>query len=745
MVLLLLAGLLAVAWAHDTSQIQEGAAPVISGPWMLPSATALPLHLGGHNHDCIVVPVGDSLVVLHLHEYDAVPYGGGQAGFRVQPAETTWQELGRIPCNRGRLGQFYWMTGDVQNMGHDEILTWHDRTVTRWRWTGIDFRPDSARFPYLIYQLRIGDVRNSGTDELVYFGCDSDYAYARYHLCIAHWGGQEPIQLWEDSTKLGYSRGDMGEFLLGVADVANLGYDQVLVSMSQSDVRPTTFQRLVWNQSEQRLQVQSRFELFNLQAAGQVSDTLMRLHARGVSGPAPSALPAEFESGPVSIFRVDDTTWLQGAVFGTRPFAGHPRTLRLQGDSLAASLPQFRNLPRTGTLFINPDGNGIGLLALTGSTFEFYRLVEHGLRVTSYVAGPVRGPTPSPAQIQEAPIQGPAGYAKVRASPSPQPAQVPGPYSGPWRTVVVPAPERGPAPGGALWSEAAAVACDQGRIDLVALGPGGNMYHDRYYPTGDWQGWTNEDGILVGPPAIASPGPGQLDCFMRGRNDHLWQKALSDAGHDWEDVGGDLAGPPAAVSWGANRVDVFARGKFGHVWHGFRDSVWHGWEDLGGDATTPPAVCSWGPNRLDLFIQGRDGHLLHRAFNGVWRDWEDLGGDLASAPAVTCWGPKHIDLFVHGRDDHVWHRFYDGTWHDWEDLGGDLMPGHAPAACTWGEGRLDCFILGRNLHIWHKWFHYGWTDWEDLGGAFWPPAPMDEYVVPAQPPASLPAMPKQGP
>jgi hypothetical protein len=68
------------------------------------------------------------------------------------------------------------------------------------------------------------------------------------------------------------------------------------------------------------------------------------------------------------------------------------RVLHFEGDSLAASLPRFRNLPEVGSLFLDPDGRGTGLLilrepivagmgvygqppdVLKGSRFRFFRL-----------------------------------------------------------------------------------------------------------------------------------------------------------------------------------------------------------------------------------------------------------------------------------------------------------------------------------------------------------------------------------
>ena len=171
----------------------------------------------------------------------------------------------------------------------------------------------------------------------------------------------------------------MPDFLVCIADLTNEGHNQVLVSKSQSDVSPTTFHLLTWNREAGGLELAKSFAV----------------HERLVPVDRRDTFPGPWESGRLRPFVIDDTTWFLG--WFPRYMAGEShergfRFLRFEGDSLAASLPRFRSLPEAGSLFLDPDGKGIGLLllrkpifavnairgqppdTLKGSRFRFFRL-----------------------------------------------------------------------------------------------------------------------------------------------------------------------------------------------------------------------------------------------------------------------------------------------------------------------------------------------------------------------------------
>jgi hypothetical protein len=80
-----------------------------------------------------------------------------------------------------------------------------------------------------------------------------------------------------------------------------------------------------------------------------------------------------------------------------------------------------------------------------------------------------------------------------------------------------------------------------------------------------WSNWKVENiGIKVkGAPAVSSWKEGRLDVFVRGTDDHLYQRVYENDGWQgvkWEDLsdGHTIEQSPSAVSWGPKRIDLFA-------------------------------------------------------------------------------------------------------------------------------------------------------------------------------------------
>ena len=242
-----------------------------------------------------------------------------------------------------------------------------------------------------------------------------------------------------------------------------------------------------------------------------------------------------------------------------------------------------------------------------------------------------------------------------------------------------------------------------------------------------WSPWGDQgDGFSIAP-AVSSPHIDRLDVFVRGENNHLWQKQWDgEKWNVWKDLGGGrLTSAPSAVAMKVPGdmsllmpTHVFVRGFSNQLAHKYKiNEVWSSWEDLGGPLTSAPAVASWGLNRLDVFARGPEKQLLHKRWNGdEWSDWRDLGGRLTSAPAAVSWGPDRIDVFVRGHDGQLAQKRWNGTeWSEWRDLGGRLTSG--PAAASWGPDRLDVFVRGYEGQLAQKrWNGEEWSEWRDLGG-----------------------------
>jgi hypothetical protein len=151
----------------------------------------------------------------------------------------------------------------------------------------------------------------------------------------------------------------------------------------------------------------------------------------------------------------------------------------------------------------------------------------------------------------------------------------------------------------------------------------------------------------------------------------------------WTSIGGLIQGAPDACAWGPGRLDVFARGMNEHVWHqGYDNNAFSGqWEDLGspsGDPLSDPTCAAWGPGHLDLFVVAKDGLLWSRTYDGGrWGGWlshptpngavlSRAGVDAASAAA------GYLDVVAigaaAGATDLFWLRVRPGIPEAWSAL-----------------------------------------------------------------------------
>jgi peptidoglycan/xylan/chitin deacetylase (PgdA/CDA1 family) len=273
----------------------------------------------------------------------------------------------------------------------------------------------------------------------------------------------------------------------------------------------------------------------------------------------------------------------------------------------------------------------------------------------------------------------------------------------------------------------------QYHMEVAVRGTDGGLWTTRWDGSA-WRAWDGLGGWVQDPfipaggvrdvdPAGVTRGFGQIDLFVRWRDDQLYHRAWANTQWSgWEPLGGVLRSGTGAASWGPNRIDTFVRGTDDQMWHKWWDGGdWSRWEPLGGVLTSAPAAAAWSPGHLDVFVRGTDGGLWWKTFQGAgWADWRSLGkppvGAVGQEPAVAAWGANRLDLFVRGADDHLWHRWWDGRrWSGWEDLGGVLTS--APAVASYAPGRLDIFVRGTDNQLWHKWWDSrGWNGWEPLGG-----------------------------
>ncbi len=174
---------------------------------------------------------------------------------------------------------------------------------------------------------------------------------------------------------------------------------------------------------------------------------------------------------------------------------------------------------------------------------------------------------------------------------------------------------------------------------------------------GTWSGWMDTGLSSTGTPSISTWGNHRLDVFATGTLGslvHVWSTTLiyPPVWTSVEDLGGDLKGAPACIGrnpYGVppNRtgdLDCFARGTNDHIWQKTFDpdqNTWAGWRDLsGGTVSDAPGIASRSGSLLDLFVIGTNGALWQRSSTdgGVtWGSYADLGdnnswGSWSTAP-----------------------------------------------------------------------------------------------------------------
>jgi hypothetical protein len=174
----------------------------------------------------------------------------------------SWKSFYEIPFGEGnsknaKIGKsIAWTIGDLNNNGKDEIIICIERTIKKYEWNGVQFKEMVYKFPYLTEDILIGDVNNDNLNDLVLFcyerPLNSEERGCKYYLCIAKLEKGRLSLLWTDKGKLGYVKSNVipSDNLVCIADVENIGANQLVVAKGQSDVSPTKYNLLSWDKDE---------------------------------------------------------------------------------------------------------------------------------------------------------------------------------------------------------------------------------------------------------------------------------------------------------------------------------------------------------------------------------------------------------------------------------------------------------------------------------------------------------------
>ncbi len=258
----------------------------------------------------------------------------------------------------------------------------------------------------------------------------------------------------------------------------------------------------------------------------------------------------------------------------------------------------------------------------------------------------------------------------------------------------------------------AAISTQSGSLDMFVRGTDNHLWQ-RWYRNGSWSSsWANVGGsaVLADSPAVASQGAGQYDLFFRGTDSQLYQ--ISWTGSGWSSatsLGGPtnntFQGAPAAISTQAGSLDVFVRGNDNHLWQRwYRNGSWSSsWANIGGNATLTdsPAVASQGAGQYDLFFRGTDSQLYQISWIGnCWSSATSLGGPtnntFQGVPGAISTKSGSLDVFVRGTDNALWQRWYrNGSWSSsWANDSEGAVLSDSPTVASQGADQYDIFMRG---------------------------------------------------
>ena len=256
-----------------------------------------------------------------------------------------------------------------------------------------------------------------------------------------------------------------------------------------------------------------------------------------------------------------------------------------------------------------------------------------------------------------------------------------------------------------LTSDPAVVSWGPGRLDVFARGSTGNVVH--FYKNGanndcvpTWSKADNRGGGIIGRPAAVSRASSQLEVYVRGTNNQLYEQSwtASRGWSAWTALGGSLVASPAAASWWpwpTGLGEYAGGGRYSK--RGGSGKGWGAWTSLASAmgsirAAGSPTAASTGANNIDLAFRATNGHLYTMAYRGAsWAAPVDLGVNIGNTdPVVSEHGSSVGDLFTGNPDsadpDVVQRRIldpYGDTSLIYTALGDSYAAGEGTRATTW--------------------------------------------------------------
>jgi hypothetical protein len=203
--------------------------------------------------------------------------------------------------------------------------------------------------------------------------------------------------------------------------------------------------------------------------------------------------------------------------------------------------------------------------------------------------------------------------------------------------------ESEPATGTPLGSPVArgpALRNPAGQLQIFARGTGNSVWTSVQDADGEWGGWMNLGGVILGEPIAFRDSDGVMVVLALGTDRMIWQNRQTTPGSTTWTPTGSGAVRSAEIERNADgTVVIIARGSDNAVHVGVQEGAGSSeftWASLGGVIITDPAINVLGNGRLEILARGTDGNFWHRiqeeANGTTWTDWAMIG---ASASAMA--------------------------------------------------------------------------------------------------------------
>lgn len=231
-----------------------------------------------------------------------------------------------------------------------------------------------------------------------------------------------------------------------------------------------------------------------------------------------------------------------------------------------------------------------------------------------------------------------------------------------------------------------------GRLEIFARGSDGNIWHNVQKNASDdssWNGWVAlQSGYsFKGDPVVGINVDGRLEVFALGSGGNIWHNAETTPNGTWGGWTALQSGKSflGRLSVGRNqdgRLDVYALDWTNNVVHNqeLSGGGWSGWVALQSQTAhifnSTPAVGNNQDGRLEVFTtENAHAEMWHdwqTSPNGNWNGWGNLQsgfGFVGAAPATAQIYDGRLEVFAVGRDNNIYHNFVQtGGWSGWQKL-----------------------------------------------------------------------------